>query len=268
MRRYLCFVWLLMTMLSSYARTETGEGGRFYKMLTDSLKYAGSLRPVHFNVEKDTVSYMDVLDKSRLKILDMGWLGRPAYSPMPAGLGFSGDVPVVGWGSGGVVGNLDVVYMPGLMAVNSGSLGVLQTFESGSAYFGGIANKYGCYFGGVTRQLGVNARFTYDLTSALSATLFGVHYFGKTPVMPGSMLPLHPAAVGFYATSRFGGYFDYKFNEHWGVDVGAQSVRRFGSGKYDFQPMADPYYLMGIGEKKVKISLPVGQILYHIIKGR
>ena len=268
MRRYICFVWLLMAVLSSYAQTETGVGGRFYRLLTDSLKFTGIVRPTECRVEKDSVSYMEILANSRMKAYDMDWLGRPVYSPMPVGLGFSADVPVVGWESGAVVGNLDQAYMPGLMAVNSGSLGILQHFGTSSAYLGGIVNRYGFYSGGIIEQLGINGRITVPLSDRISATAFGTYFFGKMPTFPGSGFPLTPAALGFYTPSHFGGFADIRINEHWGVEAGAQAVRRYGTDVYDAEPIGNPYYLLNAGEKNVKISLPVGQILYHIIKGR
>ena len=72
--------------------------------------------------------------------------------------------------------------------------------------------------------------------------------------------------MGFYNVSRFGGYVDYGFSEHFGVDIGAQGVQQIGSTRYELEPIVTPYLKMGHGKSKVKIGLPVGQILYHILK--
>lgn len=268
MRRFFCSLLMLLVVIGSYAQSEVGDGGRFYRMLSDSLRYAGNIAPGRPQLEKDTLSLIDALANPRAKIYEMQWMGQPAYSTMPPSVGLSAGVPVVGWGSGAVAGNVGSAYMPGLMAVNSGSLGVVQTLGSASLYVGGIVNKFGYYFGGVTRQMGVCGRFSYAVSPQVCLTAFGTYYFGKPPVTPGSGLPLQPAIVGFYPTSHFGGYADFKINEHWGVDVGGRTVQRFGTNRYDFEPIANPYYLMNLGGKKVKLSLPVGQILYHIIRSR
>ena len=69
--------------------------------------------------------------------------------------------------------------------------------------------------------------------------------------------------IGYYGRSTFGGYFDFQINERWGVQTGAQTVQQVGTNRYKAEPIVTPYYRIN---KKVAIGLPVGQILYHILK--
>ncbi len=73
-----------------------------------------------------------------------------------------------------------------------------------------------------------------------------------------------PAMVGNYGVSTFGGYMSYQFNNTFGVDVGAQTVQQFGTNKYYVEPIVTPTVKLG----KVKIGLPVGQILHGIIRSQ
>ena len=81
--------------------------------------------------------------------------------------------------------------------------------------------------------------------------------------------PLLPAMLGFYRTSRFGGYFNYDTSEHFGIQLGAQMVEKMGPQArtlYHFEPIATPYFNIGSGKNKVRIGLPIGQILYGIFQ--
>ena len=80
--------------------------------------------------------------------------------------------------------------------------------------------------------------------------------------------PMPPAMIGFYNVSRFGGYVDYGVSENFGVEVGAQAVQTIGTSKYKPEPIVTPYIKAGNGKVKVKVGLPVGQILYHAIRKR
>lgn len=68
--------------------------------------------------------------------------------------------------------------------------------------------------------------------------------------------------------NKFGGYVDYEANENFGVEVGGQTVKQIVSNKYEIEPIVTPYIKAGSGKKKVKIGLPVGQILNSIIRKR
>ena len=69
--------------------------------------------------------------------------------------------------------------------------------------------------------------------------------------------------IGYYGHTKYGGYVDYRLNEHWGIQAGAQTVQQAGTNKYQAEPIVTPYYKLN---KKVSIGLPAGQILYHILK--
>lgn len=76
-------------------------------------------------------------------------------------------------------------------------------------------------------------------------------------------MPMPPLMLGYYGRSTFGGYVDYHINEHWGVQTGVQTVQQVGTNRYRAEPIVTPYYKIN---KKVAIGLPVGQILYHILR--
>ena len=60
----------------------------------------------------------------------------------------------------------------------------------------------------------------------------------------------------------FGGYMDYRFSDHWGVQVGAQSYRSSATGEWHPQPILKPYYQIN---KDTKIGMDVGGILYNLL---
>ncbi|MDE6542232.1 MAG: hypothetical protein K2L74_09485 [Muribaculaceae bacterium] len=155
---------------------------------------------------------------------------------------------------------------PGLMNKATGRAGVSFGNERLSFYAGGIVNQYS-FHGGMIRQLGLSGRISFRASSPLSFTAFADYYADNSArAMPGGgMLP--PSMLGFYDVSRFGGYADYRISERFGVQVGAQAVERIGPrNRYEFEPIATPYVMVG-SKKKVAVGLPVGQILYGILRG-
>ncbi len=185
-------------------------------------------------------------------------LSMPFYSFIP------GEATVYGWNSGRIVAHGFSSVYPGLMKIDSGSIGISQNLGNFSFYIGGMANKYG-FFRGLHTQYGINGSISYSFNERLSATVFGTYYFGRPPSMPNGM-SMPPAMIGFYNTSRFGGYVDYEISDHFGMEAGAQAVQRVGTSKYEPEPIVTPYMKIGSGKSKVKIGLPVGQIMYHILK--
>lgn len=153
---------------------------------------------------------------------------------------------------------------PGLMDVESGSLGLLYKHGRVSAYAGGIVNKY-AFFRGMHTQKGVTGNFSYQFSPQLSATVFGTYYWGQ-PMRMANGAPMLPGMLGFYNVCRFGGYVDYQFSPHFGMQVGAQAVEQAGPvrthSQYEVEPIATPYVKVG----NVAIGLPVGQILNGIIR--
>ncbi|WP_301886188.1 hypothetical protein [Bacteroides congonensis] len=92
-----------------------------------------------------------------------------------------------------------------------------------------------------------------------SATIYAIYYLSKPPFMANGM-PLPPSMLGYYGYTRFGCNVDYKVTEHIGVQVGGQIVKRTYSNRYEADPIATPYIMVG-RKKKIGIGLPVGQIL-------
>ena len=162
------------------------------------------------------------------------------------------------WNNAQFVATGDIQVMPGLMQIHSGAIGLNQNIGNFSLYMGAVANKYG-YFNGLHTQYGVSGNLQYHITPKLSITAFGTYYFGRP-----NGFPLLPSMIGYYRTSKFGGYMSYQFNETFGVDVGAQAVQQFGTNLYRVEPIVTPTVKLG----KVKLGLPVGQILHGIIRSQ
>ncbi len=162
------------------------------------------------------------------------------------------------WRNAQFIATGDIRDFPGLMQIHSGTIGINQKIGNFSLYAGAVANKYG-YFNGLTTQYGVTGNIRYSFSSNLSFTAFGTYYFGRP-----NGFPMIPVMVGNYGVSTFGGYMSYQFNNTFGMNVGAQTVRMFGSNKYIVEPIVTPTVKLG----KVKVGLPVGQILHGIIRSQ
>lgn len=172
-----------------------------------------------------------------------------------------GQATVVSWSNGEILATGGIKDLPGMMQIESGAVGIYQSAGRFTFYGGGIANKYG-YFRGLHTQYGLNGSLTYQFSPRLSTVIYGEYYFGQPPLMSNG-LPMPPSMTGYYGRSKFGFTFNYNMNEHWGVEVGAQTVQQFGTNRYQAEPVVTPYYRIN---KKVAIGVPVGQILYHILK--
>ena len=101
---------------------------------------------------------------------------KPTYYNAPG----TAYIPL--WRNGGLLAMGDRTVLPGLMLIDSGSIGLMQDVGHLSLYFGGVANKYG-YFNGLHTQYGVNGTVRYDFSSRFSAIGFGTYYFGRPPRM-------------------------------------------------------------------------------------
>lgn len=164
------------------------------------------------------------------------------------------------WRNSGILATGERTVMPGLMQIDSGTIGLVQNFGNLSLYFGGIANKYG-FYNGLHTQYGVNGSISYGLSPRLSLVGYGTYYFGKPPLMANGM-PMPPSMVGYFGVSTFGGYVNYQFNETFGLNLGGQAVQQFGMNIYRFEPIVTPTVKLG----KVTFGLPVGQIMHGIIR--
>lgn len=174
-----------------------------------------------------------------------------------------GQASLSHWNSGTIVAAGSTRAFPGLMQIDSGEIGIYQSAGDFRFYIGGMVNKYG-YFNGLHTQYGLNGSISYQFSPRLSATVFGEYYFGQPPRMADGM-PMSPSMTGYYGRSAFGGYFDFQINGRWGVQAGVQTVQQVGSNRYMAEPIVTPYYKIS---KKVSIGLPVGQILYNLMKRR
>lgn len=179
----------------------------------------------------------------------------PSFSP--------GVARLYSWDGGQLSATGNITPFPGLMQIESGTIRIDQNIGKLSIHAGGIVNKYG-FFRGLHTQYGITGNVSYNLTSRLSLTAFGTYCFGQPPHMSNGM-PMSPAMMGYYRQTQFGASADYKVTDWFGVEAGAQAVQRIGTGRYEVEPIATPYIQTG-RRKKVRIGLPVGQILYHIIK--
>lgn len=172
-----------------------------------------------------------------------------------------GKARLFNWDSGAIVASGDTRVFPGIMQIDNGILGIYQSAGRFTFYAGGMVNKYG-YFNGLHTQYGLNGNISFQFTPRLSSTVFGEYYFGQPPRMANGM-PMPPSMIGYYGRSTFGGYLDYQVNDHWGIQTGVQAVQPIGTNRYQAEPIVTPYYKIN---KNVSIGLPVGQILYHIIR--
>lgn len=183
---------------------------------------------------------------------------------MPSMTFTPGQAAIASWRGGAVVAHGAMADMPALMHIDKGAIGIYQHAGSWEFHAGVMANKYG-YFRGVHTQYGIEGDISYRISPRLSATVFGSYYFGRPPVM-GPGMPMPPSMIGYYDASKFGGYMDVTVSDRFGVQVGAQSVQRVGTTCFEPEPIVTPYVKLGNGKRKVHIGLPVGQILYHLLR--
>lgn len=165
------------------------------------------------------------------------------------------------WHNGAIKATGSISKMPGLMQIESGTLGIKQSFGNFSVYAGAVANKYG-YYNGLHTQYGVAGILRYDFSPKASVTASGTYYFGRPPLMPNGM-PMPPAMFGYYRFNSFRITYEYQFNETFGfefgarVDPGSENLK-----KYELRPVANPTIKIG----GCKFSIPMGEILYEVIK--
>lgn len=176
----------------------------------------------------------------------------------------SGQASIFPWKGGELIASVWTAAYPGLMQIDTGSIGIYQRVGSFTFRACGVVNKYG-YFQGLHTQYGLNGSVTYQINPKISVTAFGTYYFGVPPVI-GDGLPMTPAMVGCYGTSKVGGHINYDAGAGFGVLVGGQAVQQVGTQRYESEPIVTPYIKVGRGKKKVAIGLPVGQILHGLLK--
>lgn len=178
-----------------------------------------------------------------------------------------GEAVPVAWQGGGVVASGSVDALHGMMAVESGRLGIAQQFGPLSLYAGGVANKYG-FYRGLQTQYGLEARASYQLTPQLALVAAGSYYGNPSIPLMGPGVPLPPSMMGYYGSTQLRLTADYQINSWFGVEAGARVDRSFGSGSYMAAPVVTPYFSFGEGSSKVKLGIPVGEIVYNILRSK
>ncbi len=165
------------------------------------------------------------------------------------------------WHNGAFYASGSISRMPGLMQIDSGTIGIKQRNGNFSMYVGAVANKYGNY-GGLHTQYGITGMVHYDFSPKSSITASGTYYFGRPPLMPNGK-PMPAAMIGFYKFSEFNIIYEYQFNETFGLELGARSVpSSVYNQKYELRPVANPT----IKIRDYKLSIPVGEIVYKIVQ--
>jgi hypothetical protein len=253
---------LVVTLLTIAAICSTNA----QEIATDSLRT---------KVESTLHSHIDTPEAS-LQKPDRLYNRQATYTPdsirkMPNGdlpvsieIESPGLAPLASWNGGDVTASGRIDIMPGMMAVNSGAIALRQRIDNLTLTLSGNAAKYG-YYGGILNQYGVSASATYDFNKRYGITLFGEYYTGSTTpnIYPAAGPAMTPAMVGYLNSTNFGGYFNYKLNSHWGINLGAQSYRSLRSNQWEVAPIAEPYYQFNNGKR---LGVDVGGILYEILR--
>lgn len=191
-------------------------------------------------------------------------ISRPSVSIAQILSVMSGQSTVFSWTNGEALTTGSTAVYPGLMKVQCGSIGISQKGGDFMFYAGGIVNKYG-YFQGLHTQYGIHGSLTYQVSPKVSLKAFGTYFFGKQPAI-GRGLPMPPAMTGYYDVSKYGAYVNYDAGDRFGIFVGGQAERQIGTNRYEAQPIVTPYLKIGNGKSPFAIPLPIGQILYGILK--
>lgn len=169
----------------------------------------------------------------------LGALGRPGV--------------IARWNGGAFGASRTVEWLPGLMAVESGSFSVGQTLGPVTFRAFASATHYGTMMG-MTRTLGFGGSLTYTFSPRVSMTLYGAWH--TSPAFATA------AMAGYMEVPSFGGFVDYRFADHWGVKAGFQSYRSMLDNHWHTQPSLTPYYRTSSG---AEIGVDVGSIIYNLI---
>ncbi len=191
-------------------------------------------------------------------------LNTPAFMYSEAAF-TPGSAVIAGWQGGAFTASGQIDNMPGLMGFASGQLGIGQEFGALTLYVGGVANKYG-YFGGLHTQYGLDANASYRLSPQWSINARGCYYPGNSlPTMTGGMIaPM--SIMGYFQTTQLRLTADYQFSDWLGVETGAKVERLYGTDRYEASPVVTPYFSFGSGNRKVRVGIPVGEIVYKILR--
>lgn len=253
---------LLLSVVPSvcFSQSELNDSISFGANKFEGISSGGGVNPDSISGVKNTEAYHSEYTPALPPLFPYS-LAQPLDLHIPTLHFTPGQSSLFNWNNGAIVASGGTRTFPGLMQIDSGGLGIYQSVGNFSFHAGGIVNKYG-YFNGLHTRYGLNGSISYQFTPRLSATIFGEYYFGQPPQMANGM-PMPPAMIGYYGRSTFGGYLDFQINERWGVQTGVQTVQQVGTNRYKAEPIVTPYYKIS---KKVAVGLPVGQILYYILK--
>lgn len=167
---------------------------------------------------------------------------------------YSAAASIAAWDNGYFYGESSMIAMPGLLGHEHGGLFFRQQFGNLTLAGGVTADKYGVYRG-LHTVYGVSGLGTYRFNDALSLTVFGA-YYNQNPFVSFAAMP-------YMASMNYGAYLSVNFDEHWGVDLGAQGMYDTYYRRWTAAPIVRPYYKLG---QDVKIGVDVGGIVHGILR--
>lgn len=176
-----------------------------------------------------------------------------------------GSAVIAVWQEGAFTVAGHINNMPGLMGIASGHLGITQRFGNLTLYVGGAANKYG-FFGGLHTQYGIEANAHYHLSPRWSVNARGWYYPSTSlpTISKGLIVPM--SIIGYIQPTQFRLAANYQVNSWLDVETGAKLERLYGSNQFETSPVVTPYFSFGSGNHKVRIGIPVGEIMYKLLR--
>ena len=231
----------------SYAQIETSDTLSIGNLeLPDS---SGHILPDSNSWRNTSAPYHSMYGLHSIQPRIYGPTEIPVFHPAPI---YPGIIAL--WGSGGITGSTRQLSMPGLMRIEQGRISIHQSVGNFTFSTYGEALKYG-YYRGLDTSFGFGGSIDYRLSDRVSLTFFGSYY-----TYPGQM---SPAMAGYVSIPKFGGFIDYRVNNKWGIQVGAQSYRSSMTHRWETQPIVMPYFRIS---KKDIIGIDIGGMLYQFLK--
>ena len=171
------------------------------------------------------------------------------YPYSPASVGISAQSSLPRW----LTFSADRQSYPGLMQVDSGSIGFAASTGNFSygAYAGAI--KYGSFRSLVT-SFYVGAEASYRFSPSLSLTVFGT-YYSRNPY-------LGMAAFPYVPTNNFGGYVTISPNSNFALSLGARSYYDTFGKRMEIDPIIAPTVKVG----KIRVGIDMGHAAKHYLR--
>ncbi len=160
---------------------------------------------------------------------------------------------ITSWYNGNLIGNNSRTTYPGLMTNESASFYITQSLGRLTLSGGVSADKYGFSYG-LKSTFGIHGSAIFHVNEHLSFTVFGSHYTNSVYYSPASM--------PYINQSIYGGYMSLWFNEHIGIDLGAQRTINAWDGSHETAPIVRPTIKLNNG---AKIGIDVGYLLKDVI---